>query len=32
VIHDPGIATNWEGEFQQMWSNTKDYTDVNWKE
>jgi phosphatidylserine/phosphatidylglycerophosphate/cardiolipin synthase-like enzyme len=29
VIHDPGIATNWEGEFQQMWSNTKDYTDVN---
>jgi phosphatidylserine/phosphatidylglycerophosphate/cardiolipin synthase-like enzyme len=29
VIHDPGIATNWEGEFQQMWNDTKDYTDVN---
>jgi len=29
VIHDPGIATNWEGEFQQMWNDTKDYVDVN---
>jgi phosphatidylserine/phosphatidylglycerophosphate/cardiolipin synthase-like enzyme len=29
VIHDPGIATNWEGEFQQMWGDTKDYVDVN---
>jgi hypothetical protein len=29
VIHDPGIATNWEGEFLQMWNDTKDYADVN---
>lgn len=29
VIHDSGIASKWDDEFQQMWSDTKDYADVN---
>ncbi|MDR3586752.1 MAG: phospholipase D family protein [Desulfosporosinus sp.] len=29
VIHDPGIASKWEDEFQLMWNDTKDYTAIN---
>jgi len=29
VIHDPGIASKWGDEFQLMWNDTEDYTDVN---
>lgn len=29
VIHDPGIAMKWADEFQRMWSDAKDYADVN---
>ncbi|MDR3600540.1 MAG: phospholipase D family protein [Desulfosporosinus sp.] len=29
VIHDPEIASKWDDEFQQMWSDTKDYASIN---
>jgi len=29
VIHNPSIASKWDAEFQQMWDDTKDYSDVN---
>lgn len=29
VIHDPNIAAKWDDEFQQMWDDTKNYTEVN---
>ena len=29
VIHDSGIASKWDDEFQQMWNDTKDYADIN---
>jgi Phosphatidylserine/phosphatidylglycerophosphate/cardiolipin synthases and related enzymes len=29
VIHDPSIASKWEDEFQQMWNDTRNYTDIN---
>ncbi|MDR3602096.1 MAG: phospholipase D-like domain-containing protein [Desulfosporosinus sp.] len=29
VIHDSGIASKWDDEFQQMWSDTKDYASIN---
>ena len=28
VIHDSGIASNWDDEFQQMWNDTKEYADI----
>ncbi|WP_407312473.1 phospholipase D family protein [Desulfosporosinus sp. SB140] len=28
VIHDPAITSKWADEFQQMWDDTKNYTDV----
>ena len=30
VIHDSGIASKWDDEFQHMWDDTKDYADINW--
>ena len=29
VIHDSGIASKWDDEFQQMWNDTKNYSEVN---
>ncbi|MDR3543111.1 MAG: phospholipase D family protein [Desulfosporosinus sp.] len=29
VIHDPGIASKWEDEFQLMWDDKKDYVNLN---
>lgn len=28
VIHDPSVATKWADEFQQMWDDTKNYSEL----
>ena len=28
VIRDPGVAKDWESEFEQMWNNTTDYETI----